>query len=106
LQVWNGGDPESVRDLITTDYRGHMLHLSTGERSAQQYPQWIRDYRSARPGVRFEVMDQATSGDRLWTRLEATTRDNTSSSHGMNISRFDGELIAEEWAVWSDWQEP
>jgi hypothetical protein len=45
LLVWNGGDPGDVNELITTDYQGHMLHLPAGERSAQQYPQWIRDYR-------------------------------------------------------------
>jgi len=104
LLAWNGGDPNAVRALITTDYQGHMLHLSNGERSAQQYPQWIRDYRLAWPGVTFDVVDQASSGDRLWTRLMATSADTGSVAHGMNLSRFDGELIAEEWALWSDWQ--
>jgi SnoaL-like domain len=105
LLVWNGGDPGDVNELITTDYQGHMLHLPAGERSAQQYPQWIRDYRLASPGVTFEVVDQATGGDRLWTRLTATRADSAGVAHGMNVSRFDGERIAEEWAVWSDWQQ-
>ena len=104
LLLWNGGDPDGVSDLITTDYRGHMLHMADGERSGEQYPQWIRDFRLARPGVRFEVADQATSGDRLWTRLVATTGDGASVAHGMNVSRFEGDRIAEEWAIWSDWQ--
>jgi hypothetical protein len=30
--------------------------------------------------------------------------DGVSVAHGMNVSRFEGDRIAEEWAVWSDWQ--
>jgi len=105
LFAWNDGDPEVVRDLITADYRGHMLYLPNGERSAVEYPQWIRNYRLAFPGATFRVVDQSTSGDRLWTRLEATRPDNHAggTAHGMNVSRFDGDLIAEEWAIWSPW---
>lgn len=101
LLAWNDG-PEVVLDLITTDYQGHMLQLPSGERSAEQYPQWIRDYREAFPGVTFEVVDQAASGDRLWSRVRATDADGR-HAHGMNVSRFVGDRIAEEWAVWSDW---
>jgi len=103
VAVWNGGDPDGVSDLITASYRGHMLHLQNGERSGPQYPQWVRDYRMALPGVRFEVVDQASSGDRLWTRLVATMAGTSSGANGMNVSRFEGERIAEEWAIWSDW---
>ena len=104
LLAWNGEDPAGVSEMITADYRGHMLHLPNGERSGPQYPQWIRDYRLALPGVWFEVVDQATSGDRLWTRLLATRAESASVAHGMNVSRFEGDRIAEEWAVWSNWQ--
>lgn len=102
LDVWNGGEPETVEELITTDYRGHMLHLPAGERAAQEYAARIRSYQAEFPGTRFHVEDQGTAGDRLWTRLTATQPDG-SVAHGMNTSRFAGELIAEEWAVWSSW---
>lgn len=102
LAAWNGGDPERVQDLITANYRGHMLHLPNGERSSADYPEWIRNYRRANPGARFGVEDQSSSGDKLWTRLTAHLP-NGDVAHGVNISRFDGDHIAEEWAVWSPW---
>jgi hypothetical protein len=102
LLAWNDGDPERVNALITADYRGHMLHLPHGERSGADYPQWISNYRLANPGARFGVEDQSSSGDRLWTRLTARLP-NGDVAHGVNISRFDGDRIAEEWAVWSTW---
>ena len=102
LQAWNGGDPELVHELITVDYRGHMLHLTQGDRSASDYADWIRTYRLANPGGRFGVVDQSSSGDKLWTRLRARLP-NGQVAHGFNISRFEGERIAEEWALWSPW---
>jgi hypothetical protein len=102
LEIWNDGDPEAVRALVTTDYVGHMLHLPASERTAEEYPGWIRRYRAANSGARFVVADQSAAADRLWTRVEARLPDGR-VAHGMNVSRFEGELIAEEWAVWSPW---
>ena len=102
LTVWNDGDPQAVLGLVTDDYRGHMLHLAAGERTAAQYPDWIRAYRGSNPGVVFAVVDQAWSGDRLWTRVSARRLDGA-WAHGVNISRFVGARIAEEWALWSGW---
>ena len=90
--------------LIAEDYVGHMLHLADGERTAEQYAAWIDAYRTANPEVRFVIVDQAASEDRLWSRVLATHGDGR-HAHGMNVSRFVGDRIAEEWAVWSGWQE-
>ena len=65
LHVWNDSDPEAVLGLITPDYQGHMLYLAAGERTAPEYPGWIRAYREANPGVRFAVEDRGVDGDRL-----------------------------------------
>ena len=102
LDVWSSGDPADILTLTTADYIGHLLHLEHGQRSAQDYPGWIHAFREANPNTRFLVHDQSMSGDRLWTRLRATRQDG-SVAHGMNISRFVGGRIAEEWAVWSGW---
>jgi hypothetical protein len=103
LDVWRGGDLGALAGLITPDYLGHMLHLPDGERTAEQYQGWIVRYREANPGTRFRVEDQSASGNRLWSRLTATHGDGRQAS-GMNVSRFVGGRIAEEWAVWSDWR--
>jgi hypothetical protein len=102
LDAWTHAEPDSVLELITPDYQGHMLYLDAGERTAAEYPSWIRAYREANPGIRFTVEDQGVSGDRLWTRLRASRPDG-GTAHGINVSRFDGDLVAEEWPVWSPW---
>jgi SnoaL-like polyketide cyclase. len=102
IDVWSNGDPADILGLITADYVGHMLHLEQGQRLAQDYPGWIKSFREANPNTRFLVQDQSASGDRLWTRLRATRGDGA-VSHGMNVSRFVGDILAEEWAVWSGW---
>jgi hypothetical protein len=102
IDVWSSGDPADISSLISADYVGHMLHLEQGQRSAEEYPGWIKSFREANPNTRFLVHDQSASGDRLWTRLRATRGDGA-VSHGMNVSRFEGGRIAEEWAIWSGW---
>jgi hypothetical protein len=89
-------------DLITSDYRGHMLHLKDGERTGSMYPMWIKLFKDGNPGTHFTVEDQSSDGDRLWTRVLAR-REDGATAHGMNESRFVGSRIAEEWAIWSDW---
>lgn len=69
----------------------------------KEYPGWIQSFREANPNTRFLVHDQSTSGDRLWTRLRAT-REDGGVADGMNVSRFVGDRIAEEWAIWSGWK--
>ncbi len=79
-----------------------MLHLVDGERTAAEYPAWIARWRESNPGTIFEVTDQGHIGSKLWTRLVARRPDG-SLAKGMNQSRFEGHLLAEEWAIWSDW---
>ena len=104
LDVWRGGDATGIADLITTGYRGHMLHLAEGERTAASYARWIEDYRATNPDVTFDLVDQVSADSRLWSRLVAHGPDSR-HAHGMNVSRFEGDLIAEEWAIWSDWRD-
>ena len=94
-----------ILKLVLPSYRGHMLHMKDGERTAQMFPGWIQNYQETNPGTVFTVHDQVSVGDRLWTRLSARRRDGF-TANGMNQSRFDGELIAEEWAIWSSWIAP
>jgi hypothetical protein len=103
LEVWSGGDPGALRSVISPDYAGHMLHLPAGHRTAHDYESWIRAYRVTNPGTRFAIEDQCSGGDRLWSRVRATHGDGR-HAHGMNVSRFVDDRIAEEWAVWSDRQ--
>ena len=70
IDVWNGAPVDRLQGLLAPDYRGHMLHVSDGEREAVAYPGLIRQYRSGNPGATFRVVEQLAVGVRLATRLE------------------------------------
>jgi len=110
IDVWNGAPVDRLDGLLTPDYRGHMLHVSDGERDAAAYPRLIEQYRSANPSTTFRIVEQIDAGDRLVTRLEARRGVEASRtklvSRGINISRFDAHgRLAEEWAIWSAWMD-
>ncbi|MCW2646398.1 MAG: SnoaL-like polyketide cyclase [Pseudonocardiales bacterium] len=102
LDVWSGGNPSRIRELVTRDYQGHMLHLADGDRTADTYGDWIHRFRKSQPDVEFQVVAQGFDGDRLWSQLAATGSDGR-TAYGMNTSRFRDGLLAEEWALWSEW---
>lgn len=108
VDIWNGATAEGLGRLLAPDYRGHMLGVPGGERVAATYADAIARFRAANAGITFRVIEQVDAGDRCVSRLEATRPGTVtraaSSSHGMNISRFDDDgRLAEEWAVWSAW---
>ena len=108
IDVWNGAPVDRLQGLLAPDYRGHMLHVSDGERDAAAYPGLIQQYRFANPGTTFRIVEQLAVGVRLVTRLEARRVDEVSRaasvSRGINIARFDAQgRLAEEWAIWSAW---
>ena len=103
LDVWRSGDVRCVLELVTDDYVGHMLHLTEVDRSKEMYPARISQFRVENPGTSFRVVEQRELSDGLFSRLIATRGDGA-HSYGMNQSRLVGSLIAEEWAVWSDWR--
>lgn len=109
LDIWNGGPADVLPTLISDDYRGHMLHLPSGERDAAQYGDRIRDYRASNPNARFERVEWFDAGDRVLTRLRATRHEvelGLQFANGINISRIDVDgRIAEEWAIWTGWMD-
>jgi hypothetical protein len=62
-------------------------------------------YRDRATGVQFEVMHRFSDGDYVATRVVAHATDSAIraplSACGLNISRWEDGLLAEEWAVWS-----
>lgn len=106
LDSWNGGDPAAVRDLVTDDYVGHMLHMVGGERGRDEYPAWIERWRALNPGAQFAIDQQIESGDWIASRLRAVREDRgvAQVAFGMNFSRCNNGGIAEEWAIWSEWR--
>ncbi len=110
LEIWNGAATGGLPSLLAPTYRGHSLGVPNGERDGAAYPASIERYRAVNPGVVFAIVEQFDAGDRLVTRLEARRaaagNGPASMSHGVNIARFDGSgRLAEEWAIWSPWQD-
>ena len=102
LAVWNGEvDLNELDSMVSPTYRGH---LGSSERDVTQLKQDIAAYRKRVPGVRFRVEHQLGEGAYLASRLSAEADGPTTgtlmSISGMNISRWEDGLLAEEWAVW------
>jgi hypothetical protein len=96
LAVWNGDAAlDDIDSLVTASYRGH---LGSRERDLVALKEDIAAYRQRVLGVRFKVEHQFGDGDYLATRLTAVAGGQTIA--GVNISRWEHDLLAEEWAVW------
>jgi hypothetical protein len=102
LEVWNGVLGLEVLDgLVAADYRGH---IGSRARTLARLKQDIATARAAAPDVRFEIVRHFSQGDETAMRLRAVATDPETgaelSARGINMSRWEGELLAEEWAVW------
>jgi len=98
LAIWGGSVPVEELDCLVAP--GYVGHVGSRDRSLTQLKTDIAAHRAATPAV-FRAQHQISEGDYLATRLTAHLSGAASSMiHGMNISRWENELLAEEWAVW------
>ena len=101
VQVWQDGRVDLVRNFVTQDYVGHT---SSGDRKVDGLLKRISDFHKLYPDMKFTVVDQIAEGDRVATRMTAVGTSSATGQRvhliGLNISRFVGNRIAEEWPVW------
>ena len=102
LEIWNGAvDVDELDSLVTTTFVGHM---GSNERGLSQLKDDIRAYRQRAGDVRFEIVHRFAEGDHVASRVVAYLIDPATGSEvtlsGLNISRWEDSLLAEEWAVW------
>ena len=102
LAVWNGEAPvASLALILAPGYRGH---LGSQERDAASLADAIVAYRERLPDVRFAIEHQFGDDEHVASRVRATATDpetgEPASLAGINISRWEDGLLAEEWAVW------
>jgi hypothetical protein len=99
--VWSGeADVDDLDPLVTPNYRGH---LGSRDRDLAQLKQDIVAYRATAPNVEFRLEHQFGEGDCVATRWTASRNVGTEAQEsicGINISRWENGLLAEEWAVW------
>jgi len=101
LSIWNGEeDLDELDPIVSAGYVGHNGSI---DRDLAQLKLDITAYRLSAPDVRFMIEHRLEAGDFTATRLSAHATDAlgaATSATGLNISRWEGALLAEEWAVW------
>jgi hypothetical protein len=101
LAAWQGeADLDTIDELVTSDYVGHM---GLGNRGLAELKRDIAAYRLSAGDVRFSVPHRFGEGDYIATRVtvRATGEHGEAlTAAGLNISRWEGDRLAEEWAVW------
>ena len=101
LRIWQSGRADLITQVVTKDYIGHT---SSGDRNADGLRKRIVDFHTLYPDVSFTIEDQVAEGDRVATRMMAVGTSSATGQRikliGLNISRFVGNRIAEEWPVW------
>ena len=104
-QIWQEGRVDLIGEIVTSDYIGHT---SAGDRNIDGLRQRILAFHALYPDMKFTIEDQLADGDRIVTRMTAvgTSKATGKVVHliGLNISRFVGNRIAEEWPVWEQVQ--
>ena len=98
-EIWVQGDFSHVAELLTDDYVGHS---GLNDRSLDEFLTGVELYRAQHPNMHLDVLEQFEAGDRLVSRLRVYSAGKVAI--GINISRFEGDRIAEEWAVWTDFE--
>jgi predicted ester cyclase len=101
VQMWQGGRADLIGDLVANGYVGHV---SSGDRDVRGLRERVSEFHALYPDLKFTIEDQLADGDRIVTRMTATGTSKATGKvvHliGLNISRFVGNSIAEEWPVW------
>lgn len=101
LNTWQTGDLSKVESLVARNYVGHV---SSGDRDIKGLKARIAEFKTKFPDVAFRIDDQFAMGEKLVTRMTARATDSATGKEivmmGINISRFTGGLLSEEWATW------
>lgn len=99
--IWQNGRADLITQVVTKDYIGHT---SSGDRNADGLRKRIAGFHMLYPDISFTIEDQVAVGDRVVTRMTAAGTSSATGQRikliGLNISRFVGDRIAEEWPVW------
>ncbi len=101
LKVWQGETPLAELDTMTTD--GYVGYTGSRSRDLAGLKADIAAYLAASPSARFTVEHRFGQGDFIATRLSARAAVAGAAdlvAAGLNISRWEDDLLAEEWAVW------
>ncbi|HEY6572496.1 MAG TPA: nuclear transport factor 2 family protein [Candidatus Eisenbacteria bacterium] len=101
LKIWSTGDFASFDEIISPEYVGHA---DSGTRDRNGLRAAIERFRLRYPDIRFQIVDQFVTGDKVATRLRAEGTDSRAGTRaelsGTNMSRVADGRIVEEWMTW------
>ena len=90
-----------LASVLTPNYVGHA---ASGTRDIDGLRERITQFHKIYRDVHFLIEDQVAERDRVATRMIATATASATGKPvkliGLNVSRFRGGRIAEEWPVW------
>jgi hypothetical protein len=101
LAIWNGEQPLDALDALVTP--GFIGHIGSRDRDLSRLKEDIAAYRGPAPSAQFAIDHQFGDDEYLATRTSVhfTGQDGDEVAlQGINISRWEGDRLAEEWAVW------
>jgi aminoglycoside phosphotransferase family enzyme len=87
-EVWEKGNLASLDEFFSED--------AAAVRTA------VELFRAHHPNLHMDVLEEFEAEDKLVARLRAYSASKV--AHGIVISRFAGERIAEAWAAWTDFE--
>lgn len=106
LAIWQGEAALDELDALLTP--GYVGHMGSRSRNVTQLKHDIDAYRASASGVRFHIQHRFSEGPFVATRVTATAVRSSDGvelvAAGLNISRWEGDRLAEEWAVWEPLQ--
>jgi predicted ester cyclase len=102
-RIWNDGDFGAGTALFGPTFRHHDL-VTQNDTDLDGFFDSIRNQRRAFPGVRFQIEDAVTDGERVATRWRVSgvhaERGRTVAVDGMSIDLVADGRIVENWTVW------
>jgi ketosteroid isomerase-like protein len=105
FDAWSEGDGETMRDLVSDDYQGHVRTLEgMDERDADQLVSVVESHAEAFSEVDYELHEVISQNGSVAVRATMHARHEETGQEGeidgIAILRFDGDQIVEEWSSW------
>jgi len=109
--VWSKGDLDAIDEIFTADRVRHGPDLEGTSEGAAGHKELVTVDRTSLPDLTITVEEQVGEGDTVATRWRATGTNlgptlgipaagGSCDVFGFWLHRFEGNQIAEEWAVW------
>jgi ketosteroid isomerase-like protein len=105
FDAWSDGDGETMRDLVSDDYQGHVRTLEgTDERDADELISVVEGHAEAFSQVDYDLHEVISHNGCVAVRatMHACHEETGQEGEidGIAILRLDGDQIAEEWSSW------